>query len=90
MKIRHAWCTDNAGTPLCDKNVKRFISVRPSENQLRFNEMKYYNFIHFGMNTFTDREWGDYDNYDLSLNTASLGIENCADLIAAIAQAEWM
>ena len=59
MKIRHAWCTDNAGTPLCDENVKRFISVRPSENQLRFNEMKYYNFIHFGMNTFTDREWGD-------------------------------
>ena len=39
---------------------------------------------------YTDREWGDYDNYDLSLNTATLGIENCADLIAAIAQADLM
>ena len=23
------------------------------------NEMKYYNFIHFGVNTFSGREWGD-------------------------------
>ena len=59
MKFRHAWCTDNNGVPLNNDDVKRYISVRPSENQLRFHEMKYYNFIHFGMNTFTGREWGD-------------------------------
>ena len=49
MKIRHAWCTDNAGTPLCDENVKRFISVRPSENQMEFNEMKYYTIMTFSI-----------------------------------------
>lgn len=59
MKIRHAWCTDNGGVPLYDDDVKRYIAVRPSERQIKFNEMKYYNFIHFGMNTFTGREWGD-------------------------------
>lgn len=59
MKINHAWCTDNAGAPLSDNEVKKYIAVRPSERHLKFNEMKYYNFIHFGMNTFTDREWGD-------------------------------
>ena len=59
MKIRHAWCTDNGGIPLINDEIKRYIAVRPSERQLIFNEMKYYNFIHFGINTFTGREWGD-------------------------------
>ncbi len=59
MKFRHAWCTDNGGAPLLNDEIKRYIAVRPSERQLKFNEMRYYNFIHFGINTFTGREWGD-------------------------------
>ncbi|MGH9583943.1 MAG: alpha-L-fucosidase [Bryobacteraceae bacterium] len=30
----------------------------PSERQVRWSEMEFYNFLHFSMNTFTDREWG--------------------------------
>ena len=30
----------------------------PSENQLRWQEMEYYAFLHFSINTFTDQEWG--------------------------------
>lgn len=30
----------------------------PSERQVRWGEMEFYNFLHFSMNTFTDREWG--------------------------------
>ncbi|MHA4806855.1 alpha-L-fucosidase [Flavitalea flava] len=30
----------------------------PSENQLRWQNMEYYAFLHFSINTFTDQEWG--------------------------------
>jgi alpha-L-fucosidase len=30
----------------------------PTERQLLWNEMKFYGFFHFGMNTFTNKDWG--------------------------------
>jgi alpha-L-fucosidase len=33
----------------------------PSENQIKWQEMEYYSFLHFSLNTFTDQEWGGGD-----------------------------
>jgi alpha-L-fucosidase len=33
----------------------------PNENQMRWQEMEYYAFLHFSINTFTDQEWGGGD-----------------------------
>ncbi|MCR4779613.1 MAG: alpha-L-fucosidase [Ruminiclostridium sp.] len=38
---------------------ERLIRVVPSQRQLRLQQMEFYAFIHFTVNTFTDKEWGD-------------------------------
>ncbi|MBN1998396.1 alpha-L-fucosidase [candidate division KSB1 bacterium] len=44
----------------------------PTENQKRWQEMEYYAFIHFSLNTYTDQSWG-YGNEDVNLfNPAEL------------------
>ncbi len=50
--------TDNNGYEKFSTEVDRLISVLPNEKQLSYRDMEYYNFIHFGINTFTGREWG--------------------------------
>lgn len=64
------WTTDNNGFALMDNEVERYISVVPSENQMRLAEKPFYCFIHFGMNTATAREWGKgnetVDNFTIS------------------------
>lgn len=38
----------------------------PTENQLRWQEMEMYAFIHYSLNTYTDQEWG-FGNEDTKL-----------------------
>ena len=38
----------------------------PTENQLRWQDMEMYAFIHYSLNTYTDQEWG-FGNEDLNL-----------------------
>lgn len=39
--------------------IKKAANIKPSERQLRWQQRELTAFLHFGMNTFTNREWGD-------------------------------
>jgi alpha-L-fucosidase len=44
----------------------------PSERQLAWHEMEYYMFVHFTVNTFTDKEWGYGDEKESVFNPSKL------------------
>ena len=39
--------------------IRKAANVVPSERQLRWQQLGVTGFIHFGINTFTNKEWGD-------------------------------
>lgn len=59
LRLDDNWTTKNNGYPLLDDEVRRYIQVLPSKSQLKHAAKPFYAFLHFGMNTATDREWGN-------------------------------
>lgn len=44
----------------------------PSERQLAWHQLEYYMFVHFTVNTFTDKEWGYGDENESVFNPSEL------------------
>lgn len=63
--------------------VDRLISVVPSQRQLDFMELEYYNFIHFGMNTMTGKEWGSGDEDPAKFNPQKLDTDQWCRILKA-------
>ncbi len=53
-------------------NDERLVNIVPSNKQLAIQEMEFYSFIHFTVNTFTDKEWGDGTESPLIFNPTEL------------------
>ena len=51
---------------------QELIRIVPSDRQLAYQETEFYAFFHFGMNTYTDREWGDGTEDPKLFNPAKL------------------
>lgn len=60
--------------------VEYAASIVPSERQLKWQELEFYAFIHFGMNTFTDSEWGSGNEDPELFNPTNLDCRQWAKL----------
>lgn len=50
-------------------------AVIPTENQLQYQKMEMIGFIHFSINTFTNKEWGYGDEDPILFNPTDLDVE---------------
>lgn len=60
--------------------IKYAASIVPSERQLEWQKTEFYSFIHFGINTFTDSEWGNGNEDPELFNPTELDCRQWAKL----------
>lgn len=65
------------------KFMEEAANVKPSQKQLDWFELGYYAFVHFGPNTFTDKEWGDGSEKPELFYPTKLNCDQWVDTIRA-------
>ena len=60
------------GGPVLGDEVEGEVSVKPTPQQLAWQEAELAMFLHFGINTFTDREWGEGTENPMIFNPTDL------------------
>lgn len=65
------------------ENDKILVKTHPSPRQLVVEEMEFYAFAHFTVNTFTDKEWGDGTEPESVFDPSELDANQWVDALKA-------
>jgi len=57
--------------------IHKAANLVPTERQFKWQQMELTAFLHFGINTFTDKEWGDGSEDPQLFNPSELNAEQC-------------
>ncbi|MEG2084168.1 MAG: alpha-L-fucosidase [Clostridia bacterium] len=71
----------NNGKEKYSEYISKLIATTPSARQLNYLEMEKYAFIHFGINTFSNREWGDGAESESIFNPTNLDTDQWCRII---------
>lgn len=61
--------------------IKQAANVVPSKKQLDWFELEQYAFVHFGVNTYTNKEWGDGSEPESIFNPTKLDCDQWVEAI---------
>lgn len=64
-------------------NQDYLANIRPSWRQLNWQRMEMYAFLHFGMNTMTDREWGTGHEDPALFNPERLDVDQWMNVLVS-------
>lgn len=62
-----------------DKLLEKLVQIVPDERQMKWHEMEFYAFMHFGINTFFSHEWGKGDEEPSAFNPSDLSTDSWAE-----------
>lgn len=63
------------------ERIDLYTSIVPNPRQLLIQELKYYAFIHYTVNTFTDKEWGDGTESPALFNPAAQNTDQWCEAV---------
>lgn len=63
--------------------LKKYVSIVPTAVQKNIQEMGFYSFIHFGINTFIDAEWSDGKESPQLFNPINLNCNQWCEALSA-------
>lgn len=61
--------------------IDKLVSIKPTDRQKQWQELEYYNFIHYGINAFTKNEWGTGTESPSLFNPTNLNTDQWCDVL---------